>query len=89
MRMLGHKNIKNTLVIRSWWIFRMTITFQGITKTIEEACQLIEVGFEYVCEIDNIKNLQETKIVSVKSEWGCPKVRGVGFEPTNPYGTGS
>jgi hypothetical protein len=29
--------------------------FTRVAKTVEEAQQLIEAGFEYVCDIDNVK----------------------------------
>ncbi|MEM3360659.1 MAG: tyrosine-type recombinase/integrase [Candidatus Bathyarchaeia archaeon] len=62
MQLLGHKNIKNTLIY--------TQLVQNITedeyicktaKTLEEAKQLIEAGFEYVCEIDNCKLFKKRK----------------------------
>ena len=30
-------------------------------KTVEEACKLIEVGFEYVCEINGVKIFRKRK----------------------------
>ncbi len=62
MQLLGHKNIKNTLIY--------TQLVQNITgdeyicktaKTLEEAKQLIEAGFEYVCEMDNCKLFKKRK----------------------------
>ena len=30
-------------------------------RTVEEACELIEVGFEYVCEMDGVKIFRKRK----------------------------
>ena len=53
MRVLGHKNITNTL--------RHTQLIQTdddefitkVAKTVEEACKLIEAGYEYVTEFQD------------------------------------
>ena len=61
MQLLGHKNIKNTL------IYTQLITFQDddyickTAKTLTEATQLIEAGFEYITEMDNIKLFRKRK----------------------------
>jgi len=53
MRLLGHKNIKNTL------IYTQLVTFENddfvckvVTNT-KEAKELIEAGFDFVCKIEN------------------------------------
>ncbi|MCD6243234.1 site-specific integrase, partial [Candidatus Bathyarchaeota archaeon] len=63
--LLGHKNIQNTLI----YITIDKAIFQNTTeefhvktaKTVEEACKLIEVGFEYVCEINGVKIFRKRK----------------------------
>ena len=61
MRMLGHKNIKNTL------IYTQLVTFEDddyICKTaenIKEAKELIEAGYEYVTEMDELKLFRKRK----------------------------
>ncbi|MDW8040546.1 MAG: site-specific integrase, partial [Nitrososphaerota archaeon] len=61
MKLLGHKNIKNTL------IYTQLINFQDdeyvckVARTIEEAKQLIEAGFEYICDIDGAKLFRKRK----------------------------
>jgi len=61
MRLLGHKNIKNTL------IYTQLVTFEDdeyICKTAEnvkEAKELIEAGYQYVCEMDNLKLFRKRK----------------------------
>jgi len=61
MRMLGHKNIKNTLVYTQLVDFQDDDFVSRVAKTIEEACQLIEAGFEYVCEMDSVKIFRRRK----------------------------
>ncbi|MCS7142164.1 MAG: hypothetical protein NZ888_08320, partial [Candidatus Nitrosocaldus sp.] len=62
MRMLGHKSIKNTLIY--------THLVEGlkedefickVARTPEEIAQLIEAGFEYVCEHDGLKFFRRRK----------------------------
>lgn len=62
MKLLGHKNIKNTL------IYTQLIKFSGkdefickAARTTEEAKELIEKGFEYVCDINNVKLFRKRK----------------------------
>jgi integrase len=53
-RLLGHKNIQNTLIyvnIENALFQNTNDEFHSChSKTIEEACRLIEVGFEYVTD---------------------------------------
>ncbi len=49
MRMLGHKNIKNTLVYTHMIQFESDEYHSAVAKTVKEAEELIEAGFEYVC----------------------------------------
>lgn len=50
MKMLGHKNINNTL--RYTQLIKTTEDdfTSKVAKTMEEACALIELGYEYVTE---------------------------------------
>ena len=61
MRILGHKNIKNTLIYTQLVDFQDDDYVSRVAKTIEEACQLIEAGFEYVCEMDDVKIFRRRK----------------------------
>lgn len=50
MRLLGHKNIQNTLVYTQLINFEKEEEYHSATaKTTDQARQLIEGGFEYVC----------------------------------------
>jgi len=46
---LGHKNIKNTLVYTHLIDFKEEEYVSKIAKDAEEACNLVESGFEFVC----------------------------------------
>ena len=48
MRTLGHKNIKNTLVYTHLINFKADEYITKVAKGSNEACQLLEAGFEYV-----------------------------------------
>jgi integrase len=61
MRLLGHKNIKNTL------IYTQLVTFQNddytckVATNLKEAAELIEAGYEYVTEMDQQKLFRKRK----------------------------
>jgi len=61
MRLLGHKNIKNTLIYTQLMEFKDDEFVCKVAKTVEEASQLIEIGFEYVCEFENPKLFRKRK----------------------------
>lgn len=63
MRLLGHRNIKNTLV------YTQLVDAVGdedefvskVAKTVDEARALVEVGFEYVCDVEDAKLFRKRK----------------------------
>jgi integrase len=62
MRLLGHKNIKNTM------IYMHTLPLQEddayvskVARTVEETCELVELGFEYVCDMENARIFKKRK----------------------------
>jgi integrase len=62
MQLLGHKNIKNTLVYTHLIDFKNDDEFAvKVAKTIDEACLLLESGFEFVCDMDNVKLFKKRK----------------------------
>jgi integrase len=61
MRLLGHKNIKNTLVYTQLIEFKEDEFVCKVAKTVQEAAALIENGFEYVCAIDDTKLFRKRK----------------------------
>ena len=64
-RLLGHKNIQNTLIyvnIEQALFQNTNEEFHVATaRTVEEACRLVEVGFEYVTDMDGIKIFRKRK----------------------------
>lgn len=62
---LGHKNVKNTMV----YITLEQALFQQandeftvkVANSVEEACKLVEVGFEYTCEYGDAKIFRKRK----------------------------
>lgn len=60
--MLGHKRIENTEIYTHLVEFESMDDFHAATaKTVEEAKQLIESGFEYVTDIDDVKLFRKRK----------------------------
>jgi len=60
-RVLGHKNIKNTLIYIQLVNFETDEYVAKVAKTLDEACQLVEAGFEYVTEMDGAKIFRKRK----------------------------
>jgi len=61
MRILGHKNIQNTLVYTHLVDFKDEEYTCKTAWTIEEAQRLIEAGFEYVCDVEGAKLFRKRK----------------------------
>jgi integrase len=61
MKLLGHKNIKNTLIYTQLIDSKEDEWVCKVAKTVEEAKQLIEAGFEYVDTIDGIHLYRKRK----------------------------
>jgi integrase len=61
MQVLGHKNIKNTLRYTQLVDFKEDEFICKVAQTVQEAFQLIEAGFEYVCEMDGVRLFRKRK----------------------------
>ena len=64
MKVLGHKNIKNTMVYiqLEQALFKEDVEYVcRVARTIKEAKTLIEAGFEFVCEINGAKLFRKPK----------------------------
>lgn len=62
VQLLGHRSIRNTLV------YTQLVEFQGgeeyvskVATTVEETQKLVEAGFEYVCDLDDVKIFRKRK----------------------------
>jgi len=61
MKLLGHKNIQNTLLYTQLISFENDEYHSATASTVQEARELIEAGFEYVCEFDGVKIFRRRK----------------------------
>jgi hypothetical protein len=61
MQILGHRNIKNTLRYTQLINFPNDDFACKAAKSVQEATELIESGFEYVCEVDGTKLFRKRK----------------------------
>ena len=75
-RVLGHKNIKNTLVYTHLIDFREDERVSKVARNADEACELVEAGFDFVCSTpDNLM------VCSGNENSGASAmVRGVGIK---------
>jgi predicted RNase H-like HicB family nuclease len=58
---MGHKRIENTLIYTHLIRFSDEEYVSAVASTIDEARRLVEAGFEYVTEIDEIKIFKKRK----------------------------
>jgi len=57
-----HKNVKNTLIYTPLIEFETMDQYHvRVAKTIEEACEFVKSGFEFVTEMDGAKILRKRK----------------------------
>jgi len=61
MQVLGHKNIQNTLIYTHLMNFKDDEFTSKVAKTLKEACELVEAGFEYITEMDGAKIFRKRK----------------------------
>jgi hypothetical protein len=58
----GHKNIKNTQIYMHLADFRSEEEYHSaVARTIDEARELIESGFHFVCDMDDAKLFSKRK----------------------------
>jgi len=68
MQLLGHRNIKNTLV------YTQLITFEDdeyvckAASNVKEAAELVEAGYEYVCDMETVKLFWKRKVENSLAE---------------------
>jgi integrase/predicted RNA-binding Zn-ribbon protein involved in translation (DUF1610 family) len=61
MKMLGHRNIQNTLLYTQLISFESDEYHSATAKTVQDAQKLIEAGFDYVCEFNEVKIFKKRK----------------------------
>ena len=61
MQMLGHKNIRNTLIYTHLIDWESDEFISKVGKTVKEAQDLVEAGFDYVCDVEGCKLFRKRK----------------------------
>jgi integrase len=61
MQILGHRSIQNTLIYTQLLNVKDDEYVARVASTEKEACQLVEAGFEYVCEYNGNKIFRKRK----------------------------
>ncbi len=61
MKVLGHRDIKTTLIYTQLVQFEGDEYHSATAKTIEEASKMIEAGFEYVCTYEDVMLFRKRK----------------------------
>jgi integrase len=62
MAILGHKNIKNTMLYTQLLTVEKEDSFVcKIAQTTQQATELIEQGFEYICDMESLKLFRKRK----------------------------
>jgi hypothetical protein len=61
LRALGHRNIQNTLLYKQLIDFESDEFHSATANNIQEAQKLVEAGFEYVCDFNEIKLFRKRK----------------------------
>ena len=58
---LGHRRLENTLIYTHLIDFKDEEYVCRVAKTVKEASDLIEAGFDYVCDMEDAKLLRKPK----------------------------
>ena len=61
MKMLGHRNIQNTLLYTQLISFESDDFHSATATTVKDAQKLVEAGFEYVCDFNETKLFRKRK----------------------------
>ena len=61
MKMLGHRNIQNTLLYTQLIDFESDDFHSATAHGVQEAQELVEAGFEYVCDFEQVKLFRKRK----------------------------
>lgn len=62
MQLLGHRNIKNTLVYTQLIQVKDDEYTAKVAKSDKDICELIEPSFEYVCDYNSWKIFRKRKL---------------------------
>lgn len=81
MQMLGHKSIRNTLMDTQLVDFKEDDYIARIAHSEEETCQLIEAGFEFVCDFGINKVFKKTQVTPAQNGRGLSMAGGRDLTP--------
>jgi hypothetical protein len=56
---LGHENIRNTTIYTHLIATEGDKYHSATAKTPQEICKLVDTGFKYVCDVDDLKVLKK------------------------------
>lgn len=59
--MLGHKNVQNTDLYTHLVDFKDDQYYSAVAKTMQEAQKLVEDGWEYLFDMDDVKMFRKPK----------------------------
>jgi integrase len=61
MKLLGHRSIQNTLLYTQLVNFETDQFHSAVAKSVDEGQRLVEAGFEYVCDFNDVKLFRKRK----------------------------
>lgn len=61
MNLLGHRNIESTLLYTQLFSFESDEYYSAVAMTVEEARKLLEQGFDYICQKDDLMLFRKRK----------------------------
>jgi len=61
MKLLGHRSIQNTLLYTQLVNFESDQFHSAVAKSVDEGQKLVEAGFEYVCDFNDVKLFRKRK----------------------------
>ena len=67
MDLLGHRNIESTLIYTHLIDFEGDEYHSADAKSVEEARKLLETGFEYLCQKDDIMLFRKMKLLMLRT----------------------
>ncbi len=60
-RLLGHRRLDSTLIYTQLVSFEEDEYYVKVAKTVEEACELAKVGYDYFTTIDDVQIFKKKK----------------------------
>jgi len=61
MSLLGHRNIENILIYTQLISYESDEYHSAVAKSVDEARKLVEEGFDYVCQKDDLMLFRKRK----------------------------